>query len=138
VITFGVEFPEGDDFGLTGKDSIVHQFDPEKDDMGALQNRMCKLHSGVFGLTQDCRVGVDIRYSTDAYVVLATNKLPDSENVKQTIARGTRSYGPQEGKVFAVGNPDDQDYLERGLKENRGINFHDGARNIKIAKKLLA
>jgi ribosomal protein L14 len=45
------------------------------------------------GLPFDYGVGVDIRFQRDAIVVIVAKELPDSEMVRQMVARGVRSMG---------------------------------------------
>ena len=79
-------------------------------------------------------MGVDLRFDVDAYVIIATDQLPNSDKIRQTITRGTRSYGAQEGKVFAIGDPNNQLHYERALLLPRGKKFAGGDRNLRILK----
>ena len=98
---------------------------------------VCKFSRGAVGLPFSHHIGVDLRWQVDAYVVIVHDSIPDSETVRQTISRGTRSYGPQEGILFAVGDPSETEYQQQQLFLHRGKNFKEGAANIKIAKKYL-
>jgi hypothetical protein len=102
-----------------------------------LQNRMGKFKRGVIGLPSECFIGIDLRFDGDAVVIIASKDIPDAENVKQTVGRGTRSYGDQEGRLFAVGDDKDLLHYQHLLYQNQGRSFSGGADNIKVVKKAL-
>lgn len=60
--------------------------------MGALKARLANYKRGVIGLPLSFFIGMDLRYQIDAHVVIATEQIPPSENVRQTVGRGTRTY----------------------------------------------
>jgi hypothetical protein len=113
----------------------IIRFDPAVSSQEELQNITYKLSSGVLALPFEISIGFDIRFACDAYVVVVNKDQLDPEFVKQCIGRGSRSYGPQEGRVFFVGDQHlESAYLDR-LFTNRGEDFKHGARNLQILKK---
>ena len=78
-------------------------------------------------------IGSDLRFKKDAYVVIFSEELPDSELVRQLISRGVRSLGRIEGTVYCVGSPESNRGFEKRLLTESTFNYYDGAKIIKAA-----
>jgi ribosomal protein L14 len=59
---------------------------------------------GVVCLPAHYAFGLDIRFMCNAAVVIVSDCVPHSEDVRQMVARGNRSLGTFEGYLFYVGN----------------------------------
>lgn len=76
-------------------------------------------------------IGTDIRFKEDAHVVVFCWDLFDSEMMRQLIARGVRSLGPQLGTVFTLGQKGDERVKELRLKEPSMFKPFDAAKILK-------
>lgn len=104
VIYFGPPQPK-ECFGLPEGSFIRRVGKDDFDGLQAVQFEATGYSNGVVGLHEQPGIGVDIRFKTDALVVIASKNLPDSEMCQQMVSRGVRFLGPQQGMIFVQDQP---------------------------------
>lgn len=66
-------------------------------DIETVQDTCARLSLGIVFLPLEYAVGVDLRYKQDALVFVVSAEVPTPEDMKQMVARGTRSMGSYSG-----------------------------------------
>lgn len=100
---FNFNWSNEETFGLH-ETGLVKQCKTD-DDVFDVQDCAEQYSRAVISMPLEYGIGTDIRFKEDAMVVVANEEMLDSELIKQLISRGVRSLGKQEGRVFAIGQP---------------------------------
>jgi hypothetical protein len=74
-----------------------------------------KSSKGILFLNQEFRVGVDINFAEDDYVVILSDEHLEGEEVLQMLGRGSRAGNKYFSDIYYVGNPIDRQLIFRGL-----------------------
>ena len=81
VFTIGLNWQESEMATIRKKDTIGAQIN-EHDDLALVQDRLCRFKKGVMSLPDSLKIGVDLRFDGDAYVILVSETIPKAENVR--------------------------------------------------------
>lgn len=87
-------------------------------------------------MNEDFRVGADIKFAADAYVIVIASETPSREHLIQKLGRGSRACGDYRGKLFVICAPSFKDAVVESIKKSKEPDFYYGAQWVKYVVRL--
>lgn len=81
---------------------------------------------------KEYRVGADIKFTEDAYVVILSDEELDGDEILQMLGRGSRANGKYYGDVFYQGNPLNKLQIQKDFNKSTVTDWEDGVQVLKL------
>ena len=131
VIAFGFEKTLVEKSGIEN-----YRYIEERQGLKNAQDAVLHEKNGVVFLADSYRVGVDLKFKKDAYVVILhnSNRL-EGEDALQMLGRGSRAVtGNYFGALYMLGLPQDKPAVFRQLEEHNEPEFYDFSQLLSILR----
>ena len=129
-LVFGCAQPENNNFGLPEDSGLVFTVENDQQ-MLTFQQKAPQLKRCVAFIAKKYATGSDIRGDGPSCATIVSEVLPNSEIVRQMIARAHRDLTEQKGVIYTVGTDNDIRPFTQQLVGHSGENFHDGDVNLR-------
>lgn len=136
IIVFGANIVPSV-FPFYKNDNLMPKYCKTDADLGIISKDTPKLSRGIVFLAEDFKVGADIKFAQDAYVIIIAREAPDHETLVQKLARGSRAGDDYRGRLFVTGNSIAKDSIETANMDKKAPDLMYGAKYIDIISKII-